>query len=64
MLQMSIELSNVLKNISTNHKFPFEVHYVTNPINKVVAEMFLNNKSADVWRLMEPIDSFHPNQVN
>uniref|UniRef100_A0A1B6DSR3 Saposin B-type domain-containing protein n=2 Tax=Clastoptera arizonana TaxID=38151 RepID=A0A1B6DSR3_9HEMI len=58
----SIELSYVLKNISSSHSFPFAIHYVENPINKVVAEMFLHNKSQDIWKLMEPVDSFHPNQ--
>ncbi|XP_049764634.1 acyloxyacyl hydrolase-like [Schistocerca cancellata] len=60
--QRAQELSDVLENIAKEQKFSsFEVFYLENPIHQVFKEW--TEKGNQVWQLLDPVDSFHPNQI-
>uniref|UniRef100_A0A7M4EVF7 Acyloxyacyl hydrolase n=1 Tax=Crocodylus porosus TaxID=8502 RepID=A0A7M4EVF7_CROPO len=58
----ALQLSNVLKEIARSEKFAsFDIFYMDFPLKKIAEEW--HNLGGEAWQLIEPVDGFHPSQV-
>ncbi|OXB83213.1 UNVERIFIED_CONTAM: hypothetical protein H355_001965 [Colinus virginianus] len=60
--ERALQLSSVLKDITTTQKFTnFDVFYMDFPLKQTAEEW--HKMGGEPWQLIEPVDGFHPSQV-
>nr|XP_006124124.1 acyloxyacyl hydrolase [Pelodiscus sinensis] len=61
--ERALQLSNVLKEITTSETFAnFDLFYMDFPLEKIADEW--HKLGGESWQLIEPVDGFHPNQIS
>ncbi|OXB54641.1 hypothetical protein ASZ78_001808 [Callipepla squamata] len=60
--ERALQLSSVLKDITTTQKFTnFDVFYMDFPLKQTAEEW--HKMGGEPWQLIEPVDGFHPSQI-